>query len=109
MEQTLETPPRTPIIQAENSIPDQNSPPQNQKSQTSPICNSGKTGTPDRLKVPKAFKYPEKYTSPTDRLMSPVTRVLLARSRRGRKILPPSTNQHKIQALKLQDMGSFQN
>ncbi|KAL2499871.1 hydroxyproline-rich glycoprotein family protein [Abeliophyllum distichum] len=107
MEKILETSPKTPTIQTENSIRDQNTPPPNQKSQTR-ICNSGKTGTPDRLNVPKAFKYPEKYTSPTDRLMSPVTRVLLARSRKGSKILPPSTNQHKIQALKLQDDRSFQ-
>ncbi|CAA2990146.1 Hypothetical predicted protein [Olea europaea subsp. europaea] len=96
MEKILESPPKTLTIQTENSIPDQNTPPPNQKSQTPPICNSGKAGTPDRLKVPKAFKYQEKYTSPTDRLMSPVTRVLLARSKKGSKILPPSTNQPKV-------------
>ncbi|KAG8384614.1 hypothetical protein BUALT_Bualt04G0136200 [Buddleja alternifolia] len=110
MEQTLQTPPKTSIILAENTKSDQNTPPppnqaNNQKSQ-SPISISGKTGTPDRLKLPKALKYPERYTSPTDQMMSPVTRGILARSRKGSKLLPPSLNQPKIQALQLQELGS---
>ncbi|KAH0997892.1 hypothetical protein GBA52_021756 [Prunus armeniaca] len=66
--------------------------------------NSGndlrKPTTPDRLKVPKAFKYPERYTSPTDLMMSPVTKGLLARNRKGGALLPPSKN-----LLKPQDSG----
>ncbi|KAF1002675.1 hypothetical protein AG4045_006258 [Apium graveolens] len=35
-----------------------------------------KTSTPDRLKVPKPFKFPERYTSPTDLMVSPVSKEL---------------------------------
>ncbi|KAK6129162.1 hypothetical protein DH2020_037094 [Rehmannia glutinosa] len=95
MDKTLQTPPQIPTVDAENNT-------QN----TQPLtCNSG---TPDRLKVPKAFKYPERYTSPTDQIMSPVTRGILARSRKGSKLLPPSAaNQPKIQALHLQELDMF--
>ncbi|KAJ4826086.1 hypothetical protein Tsubulata_015182, partial [Turnera subulata] len=48
-----------------------------------------KSTTPVPLKVPKAFKY----RSPTDLMVSPVTKGLLARSRRGGAVLPPSMNQ----------------
>ncbi|GFP90407.1 ureide permease 2 [Phtheirospermum japonicum] len=74
-----------------------------------PISISGKTGTPDRLKVPKAFKYIERYTSPTDQMMSPVTRGILARGRKGSKLLPPSANQTMIQAFQLQEFGPVSN
>ncbi|KAG5624154.1 hypothetical protein H5410_009372 [Solanum commersonii] len=58
--------------------------------------------TPDRLKVPKPFKYPERYTSPTDQMMSPVSkRLLIGRSRKASTLLPPSKNrplyQHMVQ------------
>ncbi|XP_039011761.1 uncharacterized protein LOC120140841 [Hibiscus syriacus] len=69
-----------------------------------------KTCTPDRLKVPKAFKYPERYRSPTDSMMSPVTRGLLARNRKAAgSLLPPSINQTKIHELRVQDIGLSQN
>ncbi|KAL7141093.1 hypothetical protein ABFS83_08G030800 [Erythranthe nasuta] len=100
-QKTLQTPPRIPTVETENkiNIPDQNTPPP-------PTCNPGKNVTPDRLKVPKAFKFPERYTSPTDQIMSPVTRGILARCRKGSKLLPPSS---KIQALHLQESsGLFQ-
>ncbi|GFP79757.1 hypothetical protein PHJA_000119200 [Phtheirospermum japonicum] len=73
-------------------------------------CDSGKIGAPDQLKVPEAFKYPERYTSPTDQMMTPVTRGIIARSRKGSKLLPPSVaNQPpKIQALQIQESGLFQ-
>ncbi|XP_057769710.1 uncharacterized protein LOC130989678 [Salvia miltiorrhiza] len=87
----LQTPPKPTTCDAENSPP---------------ACNSGKHGTPDRLNVPKPFKYSERYTSPTDQMMSPVSRGILARGRKGTKLLPPSTNQHKIQALKLQESNN---
>ncbi|XP_062106494.1 uncharacterized protein LOC133817886 [Humulus lupulus] len=67
-----------------------------------------KPTTPDRLNVPKAFKYPERYRSPTDSMMSPVTKNLLARTRKGASLLPPSKSQHKIQDLRLQDVGLLQ-
>ncbi|KAK8565992.1 hypothetical protein V6N13_021062 [Hibiscus sabdariffa] len=68
-----------------------------------------KTCTPDRLKVPKAFKYPERYRSPTDSMMSPVTKGILARNRKaGGSLLPPSINQTKIHELRAQDVGLSQ-
>uniref|UniRef100_A0A3Q7F9E0 Uncharacterized protein n=2 Tax=Solanum lycopersicum TaxID=4081 RepID=A0A3Q7F9E0_SOLLC len=54
--------------------------------------------TPDRLKVPKPFKYPERYTSPTDQMMSPVSkRLLIGRSRKSSTLLPPSKNRQGLQ------------
>ncbi|KAL9242494.1 hypothetical protein vseg_016486 [Gypsophila vaccaria] len=60
--------------------------------------------TPDRLKLPKPFKYPERYTSPTDHMMSPISKGLLARTRRGRAgaLLPPSITPSKIHELQPQ-------
>ncbi|PIN14542.1 hypothetical protein CDL12_12838 [Handroanthus impetiginosus] len=107
----LETPPsKTPTFDAENKTPNQlNTPPPQNQTKTektqSPICNSGKNGTPDRLKVPKAFKYQERYTSPTDQMVSPITRGILARSRKGSKLLPPSLNQPKIEGLQFRESG----
>ncbi|KAL5582161.1 hypothetical protein UlMin_014603 [Ulmus minor] len=110
MENMDETPPKIPT-QTETTISEQKTPtPIPQIDQNSP--NSGndlrKPNTPDRLKVPKAFKFPERYRSPTDSMMSPVTKGLLARSRKG-ALLPPSKNQHKIQDLRLQDASVLQN
>ncbi|KAA0061342.1 uncharacterized protein E5676_scaffold692G00200 [Cucumis melo var. makuwa] len=42
-----------------------------------------KNGTPNRLKLPIAFKYPERYKSPTDLMISPISKGLLARTRKG--------------------------
>ncbi|XP_038881324.1 uncharacterized protein LOC120072868 [Benincasa hispida] len=42
-----------------------------------------KNGTPNRLKLPIAFKYPERYTSPTDLMISPISKGILARTRKG--------------------------
>ncbi|KAF3444860.1 hypothetical protein FNV43_RR14553 [Rhamnella rubrinervis] len=101
MENMLETPSKSPI-QSDKSISDCKTPPPIQQAdENSQIClNSGndlrKTVTPDRLKVPKAFKYPERYTSPTDLMVSPVTKGLQARSRKGGALLPPSKNQLKV-------------
>ncbi|KAK9271633.1 hypothetical protein L1049_001996 [Liquidambar formosana] len=110
MEKVVETPPKSPI-QSENTLLDCKTPPQNQQTDEK-SQNSGsdcrKSATPDRLKVPKAFKYPERYTSPTDLMMSPVSKGLLARSRRGGALLPPTRNQTKIQDLRLQDVGLLQ-
>ncbi|XP_073128896.1 uncharacterized protein [Henckelia pumila] len=108
MEKVPQTPPKSP---AKDTIAsDQNTPPPlNQTTSPkspSPICSGRKTGTPERLKVPKAFKYPERYTSPTDQMISPVTRGILARSKMGRKLLPPSTNQPKIEAVKWKRVDS---
>ncbi|XP_010445700.1 PREDICTED: uncharacterized protein LOC104728156 [Camelina sativa] len=65
-----------------------------------------KIGTPDRLKVPIAFKYPERYRSPTDAMMSPVTKGLLARTRKASgSLIPPSFNQTKIQELRKPESG----
>ncbi|KAE8648178.1 hypothetical protein Csa_018493 [Cucumis sativus] len=41
-----------------------------------------KNDTPNRLKLPIAFKYPEKYKSLTDLMISPINTGLLARTRK---------------------------
>jgi hypothetical protein len=118
--------PKSPI-QSENTITDCKTPPliqQNDQIYQNPGNDLRKPTTPERLKVPKAFKYPERYfflvfhihfmfsiaicniflvlyffgryRSPTDSMMSPVTKGLLARSRKGAMLLPPSINQTKV-------------
>ncbi|KAI3799133.1 hypothetical protein L1987_34423 [Smallanthus sonchifolius] len=83
-----------------------------QMNSPTPAGGSAKIATPDRLTVPKAFKYPEMYKSPTDQIMSPVSKGLLARtkSRKSSALLPSSftrNQQHKIQASKFQDLGAL--
>ncbi|XP_022741583.1 uncharacterized protein LOC111293107 [Durio zibethinus] len=115
MEQVMEKPFNSSPIQSENGGLENKTPSQNQKiyqnSQDSDN-NLRKTCTPDRLKVPKAFKYPERYRSPTDSMMSPVTKGLLARNSKGGgggSLLPPSLNQTKIHELRVQDVGVSKN
>lgn len=61
----LQTPPKPPI-QSKTTLPDCKTPPpphtpnENDQSQ-SPFHELRKSVTPDRLRVPKAFKYPERY------------------------------------------------
>lgn len=132
--------PKSPI-QPENTIIDCETPPQiqqNDENNRNPGNDLRKPSTPERLKVPKAFKFPERYTffqcflqfqqytsclvlqfvtffcvyffgryrSPTDSMMSPVTKGLLARSRKGGMLLPPSVNQTKVYKLLL-NYGTF--
>ncbi|GAB4828677.1 hypothetical protein Ancab_018343 [Ancistrocladus abbreviatus] len=66
------------------------------------------SGTPDRLKVPKACKYPERYTSPTDHMISPISRGLLARSRKPGMLLPPQHILPKMQDAQNQDTRPIQ-
>ncbi|XVF58432.1 hypothetical protein PTKIN_Ptkin07bG0066400 [Pterospermum kingtungense] len=111
-QQAMEKPLNSPI-QSENGGLENKTPPQNQKFDQN-SQNSGNdlrnNCTPNRLKVPKAFKYPERYRSPTDSMMSPVTKGLLARNRKGgASLLPPSLNQTKIHELRVQDVGLSQN
>ncbi|CAH1420957.1 unnamed protein product [Lactuca virosa] len=60
--------------------------------------------TPTPLIIPKVFKYPEMYTSPTDLIMSPVSKGILARTTSKKSSLPllnsSTTNkeQHKMEA-----------
>ncbi|KAI7729622.1 hypothetical protein M8C21_003916 [Ambrosia artemisiifolia] len=73
---------------------------------------SGKIGTPNRLSVPKAFKYPEMYKSPTDQIMSPVSKGLLARTKslKSSTLLPPSSSrsqEHKVPCSRFQDVGAL--
>ncbi|XWS40993.1 hypothetical protein CRYUN_Cryun17cG0042900 [Craigia yunnanensis] len=108
MEQVMEKPFNSPI-QSENAGLEKNPPLQDQNPQDSGK-DLRKTCTPDRLKVPNTFKYPERYRSPTDSMMSPVTKGLLARNRKGGgSLLPPSINQTKIHELRVQDVGLSQN
>lgn len=77
-----------------------------------PAGGSAKIVTPDRLTVPKAFKYPEMYKSPTDQIMSPISKRILARTKSNKSSgpLPPTSTtnqQHKIQASKFQDLGAL--
>ncbi|CAN7093593.1 uncharacterized protein LOC103840265 [Brassica rapa] len=75
--------------------------PETDKNQESPPRASindlmKKIVTPDRLRVPVAFKHPERYRSPTDAMMSPITQGLLARSRKASgSLIPPSFNLSK--------------
>ncbi|XP_052723291.1 uncharacterized protein LOC108345305 isoform X3 [Vigna angularis] len=99
-ENTLKTPPKVPI-QAKKAEPECKTPtPAQQHHHNNDRSNSSnelrKPVTPDQLRVPKAFKYPERYTSPTDMMMSPITKGLLARTRRGGGVmLPTDRNQQK--------------
>ncbi|XP_004489464.1 uncharacterized protein [Cicer arietinum] len=62
--------------------------------------------SPVHLKLPKPFKYPERYTSPTDMMMSPVTKGLLARNKKKGAILPPGVGKYqpKVPVMCLQDV-----
>ncbi|XP_071709663.1 uncharacterized protein [Rutidosis leptorrhynchoides] len=78
-----------------------------------PAAASAKISTPDRLTVPKAFKYPEMYKSPTDQIMSPISKGLLDRTKsmKSSTRLPPSitrNQQNKIQASKFQDISAVE-
>ncbi|XP_021770953.1 uncharacterized protein LOC110735112 [Chenopodium quinoa] len=85
---------------------------QNLRNYTDDSCKckvSTGLGTPDRLKLPKPFKYPERYTSPTDNILSPISKGLLGRkSRRGGALLPPSIIRSKIQELRSPDVEQCQ-
>ncbi|XP_068654926.1 uncharacterized protein [Aristolochia californica] len=47
-----------------------------------PVDDGTKNSGPEPVKVPKAFDFPERYMSPTDRLISPVSKRVLARNRK---------------------------
>ena len=64
MENVLTMLPKSPI-QPENTIIDCKTPPQiqqNDENNRNPSNDLRKPSTPERLKVPKAFKFPERYT-----------------------------------------------
>ncbi|KAI3784907.1 hypothetical protein L1987_44015 [Smallanthus sonchifolius] len=82
---------------------------------TTPRLNSqAPTAAPTPLIVPKAFKYPEMYMSPTDSIMSPVSKGLLARTRskkssRQLRNSATSTEQHnKIRDSKFGDVDALE-
>ncbi|KAB1211523.1 hypothetical protein CJ030_MR6G013265 [Morella rubra] len=111
MESVLDLLPKT-TTQPEDSPIECKTPPQNPNNHQiyqNPGNHLRNPSIPVRLKVPKAFKYPERYRSPTDSMMSPVTKGLLARSRKGGFLLPPSINQTRIQDLRVQGVGFFEN
>ncbi|OVA00810.1 hypothetical protein BVC80_9083g118 [Macleaya cordata] len=95
MDKLLETPPRNPTEFIEKT------PPQTLK--------LDKSSTPNPLKVPQSFKYPERYMSPTDLMMSPVSKGLLARSKKPGVLIPPTINPPKILEPCFQDEGLSQN
>ncbi|PIA57700.1 hypothetical protein AQUCO_00600434v1 [Aquilegia coerulea] len=80
-----------------------------QKSPISCVETSCKNNnTPNPLKVPKAFKYPERYRSPTDQVLSPISKGLLARRKKLGPILPPTKTPPKIPDQCSQGVGLFQ-
>ncbi|CAH8384372.1 unnamed protein product [Eruca vesicaria subsp. sativa] len=101
----LQTPPKTQSVNHEVTVLNSESPPRmlpetvkNHESPPRASINDSmkKIVTPDRLRVPVAFKHPERYRSPTDAMMSPVTQGLLARSRKpSSSLIPPSFNLSK--------------
>ncbi|KAL5725817.1 hypothetical protein ACHQM5_008916 [Ranunculus cassubicifolius] len=64
---------------------------------------------PNPLNVPKAFKYPERYMSPTDQMVSPISKGLIARRRKVGPILPPALNPPKMVDQGCQSVGVSQN
>ncbi|KAL5725652.1 hypothetical protein ACHQM5_008772 [Ranunculus cassubicifolius] len=64
---------------------------------------------PNPLNVPKAFKYPERYMSPTDQMVSPISKGLIARRRKVGPILPPALNPTKMVDQCCQSLGLSQN
>ncbi|KDP27245.1 hypothetical protein JCGZ_19944 [Jatropha curcas] len=95
MENLQETPVKEPMKSEDCKTP----PPLQDSKSLNSSNDLRKNCTPDPLKVPKAFKYPERYRSPTDLMVSPVTKGILARNRKGvgGSLLPPSMNQTKVQ------------
>ncbi|XP_031493006.1 uncharacterized protein LOC116259366 [Nymphaea colorata] len=73
--------------------------------------NAQKNSSPDPVDVPKrkAFKYLDRYRSPTDLMMSPVSRGLLARNRKTAALPMHEINQQQKKVLesKSQDAGFF--
>ncbi|XP_057481804.1 uncharacterized protein LOC130768732 isoform X2 [Actinidia eriantha] len=98
----MEDAPKTPI-HPQNTDLGPKTPPQNQR-----IGQKSQNTTPDRLKVPKAFKYPERYRSPTDLMVSPISKGLLARTRKPGILLPPTIVQPNIQDMSSQEVGLSQ-
>ncbi|XP_042498999.1 uncharacterized protein LOC122077202 [Macadamia integrifolia] len=110
MEKVIQTPLNNKLsIQSENCTSADGTPPphpaslRDQRSQNS--GNGTHKVTPDPLKVPEAFKHQERYKSPTDFMMSPVSKGLLARSRKTGSHLPPAENPPKLQNPRFQDSG----
>ncbi|XP_072980408.1 uncharacterized protein [Typha angustifolia] len=63
----------------------------------------GKTAvTPVLLQIPKLFKFPERYRSPTDLIISPVSKSLRSRTRHGSS-LPTETKSSS----KSEEVGLF--
>eukprot|EP01018_Ginkgo_biloba_P013423 Gb_26295 [translate_table: standard] len=67
----------------------------------------GKRVSPPNVKVPpkKVFGFPERYRSPTDSIMSPTSRGLLARNRRSMRpielpaYVPPKAMENTVQSV----------
>ncbi|XP_058070458.1 uncharacterized protein LOC131219373 [Magnolia sinica] len=92
MEVDRETPDRK-LTRSGNGLLFEKTPPQAlQTAQKSPIFGEGgqKNSEPHQISGPKAFSFSERYMSPTDQIVSPITKGLLARNRKGGPLLPPS-------------------
>ncbi|KAJ8643816.1 hypothetical protein MRB53_005564 [Persea americana] len=73
-------------------------PPQSLQTEGKPqssIEDGRDSSAPDPSKVPKAFAFTERYMSPTDRIISPVSKGLLARNRKLSVLLPPTKTPSK--------------
>ncbi|XP_077230402.1 hydroxyproline-rich glycoprotein family protein [Tasmannia lanceolata] len=95
-------------IQSGNSISLPKTPPHplktDRKSQF-PSEDYQRNNGPDHVKVPKAFNFPERYMSPTDHILSPVSKGLLARNKKIGGRLPPTKNPPKTPDSCFQDVG----
>ncbi|KAL0450467.1 UNVERIFIED_CONTAM: hypothetical protein Slati_1603100 [Sesamum latifolium] len=100
MDKTLQTPPEL----VPTTTDDQNTPPLPTKTTFTNLKL-----LPSAILARTARLTALRYTSPTDQMMSPATRGILARSRKGSKLFPPSANHPpKIQALQLQELSPAQ-
>ncbi|KAL6012013.1 hypothetical protein ACLOJK_002484 [Asimina triloba] len=98
MEVEHSTPDRK-LTRSGNGIVFEKTPPQTlQTVQRSPIVGGAglKNTAPHFITGSKAFNFTERYMSPTDRILSPISKGLLARNRKAGQLLPPSKTPPKI-------------
>ena len=95
MENTQETPFKS-LMQSKPTMLDCITPAKEDQESENSGNDLRKSSAPYHLQVPKAFKFPERYRSPTDLMISPITKGLLARNGKGGALLPPSLNQPRV-------------
>ncbi|KAL6325591.1 hypothetical protein AAG906_023436 [Vitis piasezkii] len=111
METVLETPSKSSSIR--KPLSDYKTPPQikkrPRKSRILPTIRAIKPLRPTGSRCPRhSSTLRGVYRSPTDLMISPVSKGLLARSRKTGSLLPPAKIQPKVQDLRVQEVGLFQ-